>query len=380
VLNPYAWANETYKPHLIARIQRFGLSKQTKRTEEGFTHAKTCAYLLLSSVDNVLVENPDLLPILQRLPQNQEPSVLEYLLAIGVYSDKDSPIAPLAFRLVRWIAHGYEGFRYKFLADKYDDPEEPPSPPKGCFGDPVYDRLVTAYAEDFLFSYPLTSQMAAGFEIFWNHRYKGLEPNTICDIRVHKYEKVELDIRGLDNNTVIKQWTWERPHYHGHTPLEVYAHFLFYDPAPSDFFTQSILKVINFYHSYTARFRNHEGKEFGTDEEYAEFQETLFKHDIVFFDVLRTPFKNNRGQVVTMTDLVNLLLFPCQHLGELPKGLKIRTAVNGAPMEFGRLWKGSDFFTDSDGPTAMCAHPAVQLLGEVSRELQERQTLYRKRN
>jgi hypothetical protein len=379
--NPYGSNNPGYRKRLEDRIERFGLQNQLRTSgrstvspEELFDRATSCAYFLLSTIDTMLTEKPELLVILQRLPATSqgsekalEPSILEYLLAIGVYSDKDSPVAPLAFRLARLIAHGYKGLQYKFRTGAFEDSEEPLPESTPRFGDPVYNQLVAAYAQDFQFGYPLTSQMIAGFEIFWNQRYMELQPSVVAgdpEFDPVRYPVIELDILGRDHQTVMRTWKWKRPR--GNTPLEIYTHFLFYDPAPSDFFSQAILRVIDLYHDYTKQFRNPDEKEFDSDEDYAEYQEQLLRYDIVFYDVLRTVFRANDGKIIDMTAIGDLLPYPHNLLYQWGREQKIRAPLNGAPIEFGLLWLRCDFFTEQAGTTPMIDLPAARIPDGIS--------------
>jgi hypothetical protein len=370
---------------LDEKRRRVGTQRQGRPAESpvDYEKAQASAYLLLASIQAMLIENPDLLELMQDLPHAvpqelldgtaapgdapERLTILEALLAIGVYSDCDSPIAPLAFRLVLRIAHGYGDFRVPqgeeggaggraaLWESLIPPPEDEPPPSNPRFEHPFYKAIVAHYAEDFQFAYPVTNQMATGFAVFWNHRSQTLTPGTVFgNPRLNDKEQAryapEITIHDADGTEIgpypPREKADQRPKRAPFTPLEIFGHLLFFDPPHRDDLNLVILRVLHWYHD---SFRSLRAKEFGPgdSEGYIAYQKALYHCDLMFYNFLTTKFDVN-NVFLDMTHLKKALpMFPADdRLAEKLRGT-VRAPLNGACAAFGFFWVGSDFFSES---------------------------------
>jgi hypothetical protein len=378
---PYA-STSGYRQRLMQNCRRLNIQRSPKLAEQStgktksplkrYENAQARVYLLLLSIQAMLVERPDLLRLMQEFPVGEPdaagPTILECLLAIGVYSDCDSPIAPLAFRLVRRIAHGYGDFGtqtdtgedaalWKELIPASD--EDLPSS-KPCFGEPFYTKMVDIYAQDFQFAFPVTNQMAAGFAIFWKRPCKFLNPAVIFEDQRLTSSQFRLDpvvpIFDTNGNPTEERYPppiRDKPRTRGSfSPLELYGHFVFFDPPHRDDLNLTILLVLHWYHQTSMERRN---KEFDQNDPkaYAEYQKELYECDLLFYNLVTAKFSLGED-ILDMTALDRALpMHPTDpRMNDRPRGT-VRAPLNGASAAFAFFWLHSDFYTEALGRSAL---------------------------
>jgi hypothetical protein len=332
----------------------------------------------------MLLEQPQLLTLMQALPdaarpEDAPPTLLEYLLAIGVYSDCDSPVGPLAFRLVLRIAHGYEGFRTSSSLDlsrdeahQYADvmldvlPEQqdefPESRPCARFARAFYQRLVAAYAEDFRFAYPVTNQMAAAFAIFWDHEYADLTPGTVfhnSELDKIRYTDPVMPILNPDESESGDTYPPAPRPRRPFTPLDVFVHMLFFDPPHRDDLNLLILRVLHWYHEACFSIR-HEDYDHDDRAAYAEYQKKLYDCDLPFYNFVTTKFAVG-GELLDMTNLTRALPMNWRDARWNRNRGTVRAPVNGAVFVFGYFWVQSEFFYDDSGRLILGQAPGATL-------------------
>jgi hypothetical protein len=338
--------------------------------------AQASAYLLLASIRAMVIENSGLLALLQELPDVPPAlagatefapdasiplTILECLLAIGVYSDCDSPVAPLAFRLVVWIARG-----------SGDCEEDVPSTPR--FAHPFYKAIVASYAEDFQFVYPVTNQVAAAFAVFWDHQFKALSPGKVFNAppldRSQRTHDPEIELFDADGTPLPETYPPRdaedrlrpRPAF---TPLEVFGHLVLCDPPHRDDLNRAILRVLRWYQDSTRSLR---AREFEWDDREGciEYQKALYECDLLFYNFLTTKFVC-ANKIFDMTHIRRALpMYPLDERLDSAAPGTVRAPLNGAAAEFGLFWMGSDFFAASDGPSAFASLPGASMPDDIA--------------
>jgi hypothetical protein len=307
---------------------------------------------VILAVQCLLIENPDALRVLQRLPDLPEAdwdpefpevwplSIVELLLAIGVYSDRGALVSSLAFRLVGLIAYGYGAFP-NFAEAAAEEPVE--SEPR--FGHPTYTRLVHLYAKDIIFSFPPTNQMLAAFPIFWNCPY---DEFMLRDVGPERSPELEFDLLDIDGNSTGEKWT--APRATTLTPLEVLGHYILYDPAPLDSFNNAVLGILMWYNNYCHHLRVRECQD---TPQYVELQKQIYDADLVIFRFLERKFKWS-GQSRTMQALWDAFPLDPTHGHYIEKEKQKRRAVmNGVIVEFLEFLVRGEFFFEPFATTYM---------------------------
>jgi hypothetical protein len=313
--------------------------------------AKASAYLLIQSIQSLLIENPDMLRILQRLPElpleDWDPSapdswplsIVELLLAIGVYSDRRALVSSRAFHLVSLIAYGYGAF-----PDLVDSEAEEPIESEPVFGKPTYTRLIRLYSQDIRFTFPPTNQMRAAFPIFWNCSYPDISWSGVIP---QPNPSIAFDLLDLNGNPTGEKW--ETPRVATATPLEIFGHYILYDPARFDSFNLMVLGILMWYHNYCHGLRTAESSD---TRSYVESQKKIYEADLPILRFLERKFEwRQQTDMSALTDA-----FPMDpvhpHYIEIEKH-KRRAVLNGAIVEFANFFLRSEFFTDSTGITLM---------------------------
>jgi hypothetical protein len=343
-----------YEARLDAHAARFGLQRPLEMpTEEAYEDARLETYLLLGVLQAALPENPDLLTAWQRLPDPGgpwAPSILEYLIAIGVYSDRTSIAASVAFRIARLIGFGYGGLVAPSRIDPPDAGDEPvASNPQ--YGSDAYAAIVADYAPDFWFDAALTPQMVAAFATFWDCRYANLTGGLTLG-------KIEVSLFNSAGDPT--QEKWERPaRTLGLTPLEFFGHYLLFDPAPSDALNHKILGILNFHDEHCNEVR-HEKIVPDSDEAHFAYQRRLFDREAVILDFFRTKFPFG-PEMVDMGAMRRAVPLPPgdSYYVECPEPRR-RAVMNGAIVEFLILVTEGDLFTDQFG-----FNPLFDLVNDV---------------
>jgi hypothetical protein len=316
-------------------------------TKEARNAAKARAYFVLLAIQALIVEYPDALGILRRLPDlppvpGRWPiSIVELLLAIGVYCDAKALVSSLAFRLVRLIAYGYSAF-----PDLVDDTAEEPPRSDPLFDNESYKRLVQEYAQDFEFSFPPTNQMKAAFIIFWNCPYNG---ESLRGLHTHEHPALEFPLLDLDGSETGEKWTREATKMA--TPLELLGHYILYDPAPSDSFNNSVLAILIWYDRHlNETLRN---REVDDTRAYVELQREIYDADLVVLSFLERKFEWG-GTETDMRVLKEAIPLPPSDDHYIhTENRKRRPVMNGAILEFINFIRGSGFFAEPMGPTVM---------------------------
>jgi hypothetical protein len=276
-------------------------------------------------------------------------------------------VSVMSFRLIRLIAHGYEGQELLLretqeetqLHDVCEFPVEPPVEPPvethPCYREPAYNQLVESYTPDITFEFPLTNQMMAAFGTFWKHRSPLFSVGVAYrdqDLDAVKYDDVDVDILGPDGSPSGEKWHWERPR--ALTPLEVCAHFLFYEPSPSDFLNRQILIVLDWYRQECNRTRQDPSVNADDPKSYAKYQREVLELDIAFFECIRTKAIRRDEKLIDLTALLTALpIHPLDQLVVDRVHEQIRAPLNGAVVEFALLLVEAEFFTDQFGPTEL---------------------------
>jgi hypothetical protein len=313
---------------------------QTKRrlriTREPNGESVLRATMLVRAVYWMVTKDPGMIEVLRTM--DEEPTILEYLLFIGVFADELSILAVTAFKLVQLI--------------RYDD-----------FESPVYERLVREYAAQFAFSYPPTPQMAATFPIFWNFRYADQpSPFSYPTLELQLMLPLEEAEDGDDN----AKWTYMRPP--GLTPLELFGHLLLFDAPVSEALNREILSVITWYERSYRGFRDREPiREWR--EVYYEYQKGVFDRDVVFLDFLRTKFADGAGESDMRAITQSFPMNPTDTYFLREERNKHRVPVNGAIVAFAALWVNAGFFMFPPAPSPMLDHENAEIPQELQKVL-----------
>jgi hypothetical protein len=359
-----------YCERLQARIARFGLAPPPPEPDEAvdcdaapslrasaYADARMHAYLLVELVQGIIYDNMEFVKILQRLPvippgdwNPADPhawplSILELLLAVGIYSDHTSLAAAAAFRLIRLIAFGFESFAKEGRDESgaHDDNDmglDGPIESTPRSGEEAFERIVRAYAPDFLFAEPVTPQMLAAFRIFWNYRY----PDLTDDSARQTLEVPLIDHTHRESPTVT--WTW--PEVTGRTPLEYLGHYVLYEPAVLDSFNRDVLLQLFHYEEECNKVRKKPINS-SVDEQRFEYQRQLFEKEIVILDFFRTSFSfgDDHTDMTAMNWVVPLP--PTDEYYVKVAQERRRAILNGIIVEFLLLVTEGELFSDFEG-------------------------------
>jgi hypothetical protein len=329
-----------YTRRLQERLSRFEIAP----ADSDFEDAKVRAYLLLSAIQELLSVIPENLTILQRISDGKV-SPLELLLAIGVYADSASMVAPVAFRLVRLIAGGYPSLswvgRSMFTGEIA---EEPDVDVKGLEGTEQYEKLVMDYAPDFLFDLPMTNQMIAAFPTFWNFRNPNFTPVWITSAGT-PLAKLAYNYVDREGNPIATKWEYTLPP--GFTPMEAFVHTVFYDEPMSDLFNRFVLGILNRYDKESKTLK-------GKVDDSIEHQKCVFERDIVVLNILRIQFKWLEGSadIRALKEKV-IPLRPIDPFYSKKSKEQKRTVLNGAIVGLFLTFLLGEFFTWHTGFTPM---------------------------
>jgi hypothetical protein len=332
--------------------------------------AQLHSYLLLNAIRTMISENPELIGVLQTMrPMSQaKPSILEYLLFIGIFSDESSMVSNAAFKLARFVAYGIKPDHETELdhdnlwdsgaqGESGDTPSDTAEHSERQYAHPLYEEIVREYAPNFAFSYPPTAQMVAAFPIFWNVRYREETPRFKCPL-------IEIPLTPLFGKPPDPTAKWRYPRPPGLTPLELFGHLLIFDPAAKESLNREILSVLKWYCEACRKLRGEEAG--GSTEEFYEYQKKVYEKDVVFLDFLRTHFPyddahpNADMRIVTESFPMN----PKSRFFETAKK-KFRVPLNGAIAAFASFWVNSDFFCFSTGLSPMADIDVAHLPGDL---------------
>jgi hypothetical protein len=174
-------------------------------------------------------------------------------------------------------------------------------------------------------------------------------PDVSCDLLLPRDEGCKED------KPSGKKWTKCRAQ--GQTALVIYGHLLMYEPAPNDFLNRMILGVLSWYDEQGEKIR---GKEVDLSDpaQYEKYQRELFDLDLPFYEMLRTPFRTEDGDIY-MNSLHQLL--PVIPIDQDFKKSPGRAPLNGMILQFAIIWMNGSFFTDQMGPTLMTSLPSASL-------------------
>jgi hypothetical protein len=323
---PTPWCRDDieFKTRLSARRSRFGLPVATvcdldsDGAESALKLHKTRAYLLISSVQSVVIESPEFIGDIRRSQQ-----LFELLLFCGLYADSHSMVAPAAFRLLELLIYGDATLEVAPVGTEFAS-------------------LVQGYAPDMKFTTALTAKMVAAFPIFWN------EP--ILGSPAAERDRLEVDLipREQDTRRPVPTWVGVPPEHP--TPLALYGRFLVEDPPLRQTLCVKILKVLRSYHDKRATICDtipEPNGDSSTDEEYYEYQRKVLDFDWPYFIFLTEKFPYAWDRNLHDLSLV-YEVFPQRSIRELgeeddEKG-KARVIVNGALVEFAEFMTNASFF------------------------------------
>ena len=201
----------------------------------------------------------------------QNDDSIRYLLICGIYSDSNSSISAEAFRLLRYVLYGY------------DDIERMRTIPK----------IVNDFAANFVFDPDsMTTQMFAAFPIFWNYRYKVVEPSSASskcykDIDPKSKEFNDEDRRSYPLN-LLKNTCYRRPR--GKTPLEFLTPIFLSEPPLNTTFNIRFMEILERLSKDRSDIL---GEETDVNNLKISEQKKIFEIDQIYFEFLRNRFDLN---------------------------------------------------------------------------------------
>jgi hypothetical protein len=341
-------------------------SADPEKVEAEYAKSKLRVYLLLSAIQSMVTENPEIVMLLQNFGAVQDrPPPVEYLLFIGICADESSMVATAAFKLVRVIAYGVEpdGWEVTTFHPDEQSPKVEDGPPPMLTNE-AFIQIVKRYAPGFLYSYPPTSQMVVAFPIFWNIRYPDLTSELgATDVGYPPLEYHLLVPAGCEPGP-DDVWRYQRPP--GLTPLELYGHLLLFDPPAREALNRGILGILNWYEMACRPIRRSDADpDFETTtEKYYMYQRAVLEKDVVFLDFLRTKFYYNEEEpsadmrVVAKSfplDPTHDFFYRCETT------TKYRVPLNGAIAAFTDLWTNAGFFEFPSDRSPMCDEEAASV-------------------
>jgi hypothetical protein len=353
--------------HVLVSNAEYDSRRQARQNLADYTpsslaqrDSSTRAYLLLNCFQTIGKLNPAIFDL--RLDQ----LALELLLMCGIYSDANSMVSVIAFKLLYVMIYGKKANpdllslpsiyfnRDIMIHGKKANPalESLPS----IYFNPEVIRLIDDYAQDFDFSSNITPQMLAAFPIFWNHRYAHLATTK----RPLKYPPLTIEWNPPLSGEQVKypKSVWRRPL--GLTPLEFYGRFLLEDPPLSDRFNGQMLRILRMIDREQKRLMASVSQ-----DDYLHYQKILTEKAIIVFDFLRTEFPFE-GEMVDMRVLSKFLpLKPTDPiLWTLQR--RCRVPLNGAIIAFANFLSTTCIFDLADGTSPLFTDFTLYLSDEAS--------------
>lgn len=269
----YIERTELYNQRLAEHRKFVGFDESFLTMDKGKAKAK--AYFILNAVYRMVVENYDTVDVIK------DQTIVKLLVCCGVYSDHLSMIAPQAFKIYDVVVYGCEGV-------------------EGIGHVPWLNDIASEFAPVIEFTEDVTPQMVAAFTAFWNHRFEN------CAIDGDEYEPVEIEYQDIAENVsdvnrmLPKQHDKSYVHVRskGKTPMELYTHFLLDEPPLSDALNCRIMKILETYKQEGDKLR------YGEITEWYDYQKEVIKHDLIFFDIMRSKFIYN-GKYCDMSSIVD---------------------------------------------------------------------------
>jgi hypothetical protein len=209
--------------------------------------------------------------------------------------------------------------------------------------------------------------MAAAFAIFWDHRYRDLKPAQVFgEPKLPlRYPDPIVHIVGTDFSETEETYPPRQRVRTDFTPLEVFGHFVLFDPPHRDDLNLLILRVLHWYHQSCLPIRQR-AVDFNNAQEFTKYQQDVYEADIRFFRFVTTQFPVG-AECLNLIALTRA--FPLRPGDPLwdnqPRGV-VRAPLNGAALVFGYFWFQSEFYSDDFGITNLGRVPDATMPDKVA--------------